>query len=237
MRQVFASCSSYSLGQLFGVKEACALITQSVQDETKKLPCFAVASLRELVKFCEVTLRVDGGASHIGKSRSRHFAEAFDSGADVWLSIDDDVSATRETLQWMVQAVTEPGAHIVIAPCQLRGQLRVNVNFADVIVERRTQGGASLRNAKSGGFGLVAMNRAAMGLVAAASPTWKDPSDGKTKPAPFLEVLEDDGTWLGEDLAFFRRVPTGPKGVTVEAITSGTTMHAGYELALEILRA
>jgi len=111
------------------------------------------------------------------------------------------------------------------------------VNFADIIVERRTPAGATLRNARSGGFGLVAVNRAAMGLVASASPTWKDPHDGKTKPAPFLEVLEEDGTWLGEDLAFFRRVPMGPKGVTVEALTSGTTTHAGYELALEILQA
>lgn len=234
---VFASCSSYSLGQLFGVKEACALITQAIQDETKKLPCFAVATLRELVKLAEVTLRVDGGASHIGKSRSRHFHEAFESGADVWLSIDDDVSATRETLEAMLTAVNEPGARIVLAPCQLRGQLKVNVNFADIVLERRLPGGGTLRNARSGGFGLVAVNRAAMGLVANASPTWKDPADGKTKPAPFLEVLEVDGTWLGEDLAFFRRVPTGPKGVTIEAVTSGTTNHAGYELTLEVLQA
>lgn len=234
---VFASCSSYTLGQLFGVAKACAMITDAIQNPAKKAPCFAVEALRLLSNLADVTLRLDGGASHIGKSRSRHFFEALESKCDVWVSIDDDVSATLETLGALLAGTVRPGAHIVSAPCLLRGEARINVQFADVVVESRLTGGATLRNIVSSGFGLVAVNREAMQLVATASPTWKDPHDGKVKPAPFLEILESDGTWVGEDIAFFRRVPRGSKGVSVEALTTGSTIHAGHELALESLRA
>lgn len=224
------------LGQLFGVAKACAMVNEAIQVATKKPPCFAVEALRELTKLAEVVLRVDGGASHIGKTRSRQFFDALESKCDVWVSIDDDVSASRETLGALLAAVARPGAHIVSAPCLLRGENRVNVQFANVVVESRLTGGATLQNIVSSGFGLVAMNREAMQLVASASPTWKDPHDGKVKPAPFLEILESDGTWVGEDIAFFRRVPRGSKGVSVEALTTGKTVHAGHELALESLR-
>jgi len=231
--KVFVSCSSYVLGQLFGPVRACELMTESVKHESRKPPCFAVEALRRLARLADVTLRLDGGASHIGKSRSRHFSAALASDCDVWVSIDDDVSANTETLQWLLAAVAGEKARVCIAPCVLRNGDAVNVEWSPVYYERSVQGGR-VRRAVAGGFGLVAMNRAAMVAAAGAAPTWKDPHDGEVKPAPFLELLTADGSWVGEDVAFFRRLP---RDVDVEALTSGRTMHAGFDLSLEALSA
>lgn len=231
--KAFVSCSSYVLGSLFGPARACELITEAVKHETKKPPCFAVEALRRLTKLADVKLRVDGGASHLGKSRSRHFFDALSSDCDVWISIDDDVSATAETLGWLLDAVRGDAPRVCIAPCLLRGSGVVNVEWSPVYLERSLVSGGVARRASAGGFGLVAMNRAAMVLAAGAAPSWKDGHDGAVKPAPFLEMLSSDGVWTGEDIAFFRRLP---REVEVEALTEGRTNHAGYELSLEALR-
>ncbi len=232
--KVFASCSSYVLGSLFDPARACELITEAVKTPGKKPPCFAVEALRRLTKLADVTLRLDGGASHIGKSRSRHFFDALNSEADVWVSIDDDVSASLETLDWLLKAVNDTTARVCIAPCLLRGSSVVNVEWSPIYLERTLIPGGTARHAVAGGFGLVAMNRAAMLAVAGASPSWRDPHDGAIKPAPFLEMLSENGEWVGEDIAFFRRLP---RQVIIEALTSGKTSHAGYELSLEALHA
>lgn len=227
------SCSSYVLGQLFGPTEASSRITKAVQDERLPLPCFAVAAIRELAVISEATLRVDGGASHIGKSRSRHFYEALQSDCDVWVTIDDDVTATPTTLAWLLNAVEGTTPRVCIAPCVLRNGNAVNVEWHPVFLERIVLPNGMVRRASAGGFGLVAMNRTAMQLAARSAPSWKDPHDGHMKPAVFLEKLDADGTWTGEDVAFFRRLP---REVEVEALVTGKTMHAGHELALEALR-
>jgi hypothetical protein len=230
--RVFVSCSSYVLGQLVGPERACELITASVQNENGRPACFAVKAIRDLTRLADVTMRLDGGASHLGKSRSRHFFNALTSDCDVWVSIDDDVSATRETLAWLLAAVESHTPRVCIAPCLLRSGAAVNVEWSPVFYERAIDGGGSVRRAIAGGFGLVAMNRAAMLAAANAAPTWKDSHDGAVKPAPFLEMLTDAGDWIGEDVAFFRRLP---REVEVEALTSGKTTHAGHQLALEVL--
>jgi hypothetical protein len=178
-----------------------------------------------------VTLRIDGGGSHLGKSRSRHFHDAFVSDCDVWLSIDDDVSASPLTLQLLLCAVQGPTARVCVAPCLMRGSGAANIEWSQVYLERNIEPGGTARRIRAGGFGLVAMNRAAMKAAVTAAPSWKD-FDG-LKGAPFLEMLSDDGTWVGEDIAFFRRLP---REVEVEALTTGKTIHAGYELCLEALR-
>lgn len=234
--KVFASCSSYVLGQLFGPARACELMTDAVKHGSRKPPCFAVEALRRLSKLADVTLRLDGGASHIGKSRSRHFFDALSSDCAAWVSIDDDVSASTQTLQWLLAAVEGETARVCIAPCILRGGEAVNVDWSPVYYERNVMGfeAGRARRALAGGFGLVAMNRPAMVAAAGAAPSWKDPHDGLMKPAPFLEMLSADGTWTGEDVAFFRRLP---RDVDVEALTTGKTNHGGFELSLEALSA
>lgn len=230
---IFASCSSYVLGSLFGPVRACEMITEAVKHPSRPPPCFAVKALHALTHLGDVTLRIDGGGSHIGKSRSRHLYDAIQSKADVWVTIDDDVSATRETLAWMLTAVEDSEARVCIAPCMLRGTGEVNVEWSPVYYERTLLPGGSARRAIAGGFGLVAMNRKAMLAAAIASPMWEDPHDGKMKPAAFLESLDDNHSWVGEDIAFFRRLP---RTVEVLALTSGKTIHAGHELALDALK-
>lgn len=232
--KVFASCSSYLLGQLMGPERACELVNEAVKDSAKRPPCFAVKALRELWRLSEMTLNVDGGASHLGKLRSRQFFMALSSDCDVWVSIDDDVTATRETLAWMLAAVDDVQTpRVCIAPCVMRGDGLVNVEWSPIYSERRVNGGGTVRRARAGGFGLVAVNRAALVRAASAAPSWRDSLDGLVKPAPFLDMLAESGEWTGEDVSFFRRLP---RDVEVEALTAGKTMHAGHELGLEVLQ-
>lgn len=235
--RVFASCSSYVLGSLMGPARACELITQAARNATARPPCFAVRALRDLTSIADVTLRVDGGSSHLAKSRSRHFYDALMSDCEVWLSIDDDVSASRETLEWLLDAVTGDVPRVCLAPCLLRGARGdaspvLNVQWNNVLLERDLPRGGIARRCAAGGFGLVAMNRAAMHSASKACPTWRDPTDGNVKPAAFLEMLTDSGEWIGEDVAFFRRLP---RDVEVYALVTGETLHAGHALSLEAL--
>lgn len=233
MTTVYASCSSYVLGSLFGPPKACELINEAVQHPAKKPPIFAVKALHALTRLADVTLAVDGGASHIGKSRSRHFHAALQSECEVWLTIDDDVSATPETMAWLLACVDVRTPCVCVAPCIMRGDGTVNVEWSPIYFERTLfPAGGSARRIIRGGFGLVAMNRAAMLEVAKASPSWKDPHDGHMKPAPFLESLDERGEWYGEDTSFFNRLP---REVERMALTSGKTLHHGYELALDLL--
>jgi hypothetical protein len=228
--KVFASCSSYVLGQLFGPVRACELMTDAIVHPQKKPPCFAVEALRRLTKLADVTLRVDGGSSHIGKSRTRHFFDALQHDCDVWFSIDDDVNATAETLAWLLAAVDSKTPRVCIAPCVLRNGQSVNVEWSPIHFERAIPTGGMCRRATAGGFGLVAMNRPAIVAAARAAPSWRDEYDRNLKPAVFLESLSIDGVWTGEDISFFRRLP---REVEVEALTTGKTTHAGCELSLE----
>lgn len=233
MTTVFASCSSYVLGQLFGPAEACARINDAAKHPSKPPPCFAVRALHTLTHLADVTLALDGGASHIGKSRSRHFWNALQSSCDVWVSIDDDVSASRETLAWLLAAVEGPSPVVCVAPCLLRHGDAINIEWSPVYYEKTVPpDGGSVRRIRTAGFGLVAMNRAAMNAAAKAAPTWRD-LDGVLKPAPFLESITEAGEWRGEDVSFFHRLP---REVERLALTSGKTLHAGHELALEILK-
>jgi hypothetical protein len=89
-----------------------------------------------------------------------------------------------------------------------------------------------VRTALFGGFGLVAVNRAAMQGIASMAPSFHD-ADGKTKCAAFLEYITAEGYWLGEDFAFFERAR---RVATVEALVEGLVVHAGVPLDLSTLR-
>lgn len=236
--RVFASCSSYTLGCLIGMHEATRLITQAVSDLEHEQLLPAVHALRLLRELCEFELRVDGGATQIAKSRSRHFDAALNSTCDAWVTLDDDIDTDLHTLALLLAAVKGDEPHVCFAPYRQRGNENVAlVGWPSVGSERRVMSLAPVfsgyaRTALYGGFGMVAVNRAAMQLVARDAPTFLD-SDGKTKCAAFLEVLTPDGVWLGEDFAFFERAR---KVATVEALVTGLVSHAGESLDLSTLR-
>ena len=226
--KVFASCSSYVLGCLTGPHQATELITKAVSDPAHEQVLPAVHALRELRSLADIALRVDGGATHIGKSRSRHFAAALDSDADVWFYIADDTDTTRETLAWLLDAVDRDEPTFCIAPCTLRGDSGVvSVEWSPIYHARNlSNGGRARRAARGDGIGV--MNRAALIAIAQNSPTWRDDHDGRIKPAPYAEVLEPGGPWYGEDLSLCRRLD----GVTFEALVTGETTHNNSRLDL-----
>jgi hypothetical protein len=226
--KVFASCSSYVLGCLTSPREATERITRAVADVRQEQLLPAVHALRELRELADVVLRVDGGATHIGKSRSRHFAAALASDADVWLYIADDTDTTRETLGWLLDAVTRDEPSFCFAPCTLRGDSSiVTVEWSPLFVDRKLANGGRARRAARGD-GIGAMNRAALVAIAQNSPTWRDDADGLLKPGPYAEILHPGGAWYGEDMSICRRLD----GVTLEALVTGETTHAGQRLEL-----
>jgi hypothetical protein len=177
--------------------------------------------------------------------RSRAAHAAFTSPADLWMSIDDDVEATFETLQALVEAVrSEPGKLVVVAPCWLRGKVQgghldqvecINVAFDESAPSHARllpQSGARCFPAIAGGFGLVAMSRTTLehALLANAHLSYRD-DDGEQRVGLFHEDLAD-GRWWGEDLSFFRHLPPD---VRVEVLATGHTAHAGMVLDLSTL--
>ena len=228
---MYASVSAYVAGRLLGRKQAELAITEAVIQgapaEGSMVP--ATSSLHVLAEMFDVELRVDGGGTCIARSRSRHMAAALESGRDVWFTIDDDVQASPSTLAWLVEAVDSTEPRICFAPYLLRGVSGVAcVEWSAVYLDRRLSRGGLARMAKRGGFGCVAMNRAAMQAAALGAPSYVD-DDGERRTAPFLELVTDDGRWLGEDFAFFHRLP---RAVQVEALITGETWHGGARLDL-----
>lgn len=157
-----------------------------------------------------------------------------DSQSEAWVSIDDDVEVSLQTAQWMLQAIEGCDPRIVIVPCLLRNSQTVNIDFAKLVIERALPDGGMVRRCTWGGFGLVAMNRHAMQIVADTAPQFRD-DDGVMKPAPFYEILEN-GRWYGEDISFFERVAHLENRITVEALITGESIHGGQRLDLSVLR-
>lgn len=244
---VFVTCSVYALGCIAGPKRAIELVTNAVLNPDADPPVLAVGTLRGLRLLAPIALRIDGGATHLSKSRSRHFAAAFESAMDVWFSVDDDVNLDDLALATMLAAVESTEPRICLAPCPLRSDASiVNVEWSPLVVKRvialpcskardvlprlAVEGPGMVRRAVRGGFGAVAVNRAAMIAIATSSPQWYDDADGKQKAAPFLEWL-DGMRWVGEDLAFFERLP---KSVQVEACITGRVQHGDGQLDLSV---
>lgn len=233
--KVFASTGSYLLGRMIGSNEACAALTRIAATgaapaglEGAHVP--GALTVHELAKHYDVTLKVDGESVCIGKSRSRSLAAALDSGADVWVTVDDDVFAAGETLRWLVDAVTrDESPHVCLTPYPLRNDpSRAGVEWSSVYLEERLPRHGRVRRARWGAFGLVAMNRAAMQVAADSAPSFRD-QDGRVKPGAFLELVTSDGRWLGEDASFFERLP---KTVVVDGLITGAVSHGAHKLDL-----
>jgi hypothetical protein len=243
--KLLISTMLYALARELGADAATAELHRQVEElsgpfsgERNPQDFLPVAyTIARAMRVFDVGLFVDAGATQIGKARSRAMAHAMKhKDFDVWVSVDDDVECTLQTLVALFDAVGNGAASIAIAPCFLRGRPLVNVAFPQVVVDRTLPGSqAKLRTALYGGFGLVAMSQQALTRIAAASG-WFNDDDGQLKPSAFADVMTDDlpaseggNVWFGEDLSFFLRVP---KSVRVEALMTGHTRHAGETLAL-----
>lgn len=233
--KVFVSTHCYSLGRERGHEGGMAeLQRQLAAPDFDSLPC--VRSIHRLRHLVDVELYADTGSTVIGKARARAFAAALNSTCDAWLTVDDDVEASSQTFGHLLAAVDDLAPRIVLGPCLLRrpGSAVANVELPTVRVERRLATGGLLLQCGGGGLALCAMNRAAMRAIVAAHPelTYVD-DDQQSRWALWKDMLETDDRghrrWLGEDLAFFRRMPDH---VSIEALVTGDTVHAGEVLHL-----
>lgn len=230
--KVCASVITYELGKRLGHKEAAAEFhrqASSLIDNETDLP--SARCVRRLRRLADVALIHDAGGTSIGIGRSRQFTMALETGADVWLAIDDDLDASDDTLRHLLGALDPEAPQIVIVPYWLRqASPAVAVTLDHTLeLERVTSTGAHLRRALTGGFGLVACTRPAMLEMVKAWPglEYLD-SDGATRIGMFIEFIRG-GWWYREDIAFFSRVP---RHVRVEALLTGETTHAGQRLDL-----
>ena len=230
--KVCASVITYELGKRLGHEQAAAEFYRqaaSLLDNETDLP--SARCVRRLRKLADVALIHDAGGTSIGIGRSRQFSMALETGADVWLAIDDDLDASDDTLRHLLGALDPEAEQIVIVPYWLRQAspaVAVTLDPSSEL-ERVTHTGAHLRRALTGGFGLVACTRPAMRAMVKAWPglEYLD-SDGQTRIGMFIEFVRG-GWWYREDIAFFSRVP---RSVRIEALLTGETNHAGQRLEL-----
>lgn len=230
---VCASVITYELGKRLGAAEAATEFhrqaTATIDSETD-LP--SARCVRRLRRLADVGLIHDAGGTSIGIGRSRQFTMALETGAEVWLSIDDDLDCSDDTLRHLLGALDPETPQIVIVPYWLRQHTPAVAVTLDPSseLERVTATGAHLRKALTGGFGLVAVTRPAMLAMQQAWPglEYLD-GDGQTRIGMFIEFVRN-GWWYREDFAFFSRVP---RSVRVEALLTGYTVHAGRPLKLE----
>lgn len=237
---IFFETHTYALGWSLGIDEASEeLHRQIAKPDNESLPVVrTIARMRTMDELCIWT---DSGSTRIAESRSRAFHQALHSGADVWFSCDDDCEATIDTLRWMVEAV-RGRCGVCIAPywARLARDRLPGINCNLPALEhgqkhpvRELSGGGKVIPCNYGGMGLMAMSRKAMmdAADANAANIYND-QEGTIRLAMFLEFIDKDGFWLGEDLAFFRRLPPS---VAVEALVTGRTMHNGNMLDLSVI--
>lgn len=236
---ILASVITYALAKQIGSAEAEREFSRqcnALVDEPGHLP--AARTIRKLRRFGDVAKLHDAGGTSIGHARSRAFSVALraaqEGKLDHFISIDDDVEASDETVSHLVGSVDPDSPQIVIVPCRLRQERPViNVTLdPDSPIERVSKTGARLRRALYGGFGVVSMSRAAVLEIAGH---WRDlqyvDDDNQIRLGVFCEFIRN-GYWYRDDYAFFARVPPH---VRIEALCSGVTDHAGYKLRLENL--
>lgn len=233
---ICVTVSIYALVRELGAEAALAEFQRQLKEplDPSTLPAVRfVTRLRGVAG--DVALHVDVGGSAVAKMRSRSAHVAYCTGAEVWMSVDDDVECTFETCKALYDAVQGDTPRVVIAPCWLRrstggiGAETINVAFDDDAYSkaRVLSEGVACWPAIAGGFGLVATNRAALERTLRANTqlAYRD-DDGETRIGLFYEDLSA-GRWWGEDLSFFRRLPSE---VVVEVLASGYTAHAAMVL-------
>src|SRR4030042_5060890 len=116
---LFVTSSFYALGHGVGMAPAMRQIRLQLEaPDRNSYP--AVRTIARWRTLDEVTLRIDTGGTYLGKVRSRAFHDALASGADYWVTVDDDVEATTVTLRWLLEAVRISDG-VCMVPYLLRG--------------------------------------------------------------------------------------------------------------------
>lgn len=236
--EVFVSTMLYALGKRLGMTGALGEFRrQLAAPDRESLP--VVRTIYRLQQMAEVQVYVDCGATVIGKARSRAMHAALESDTCAWVSIDDDIEATTETLRALLQVLNDHVVpRVVVVPHLLRGpEEKLSVRFPLVRREQMVAGVKLADLSSAGpawsGFGMVGINRLALRCIESSpqTPGHFVDDDHVRKLAAFADTLADE-TWHGEDVAFFRRMPPS---VEVSALLTGHCSHDGASLSLSEL--
>lgn len=246
---VFFSTFPYALSKQHPASEWPRVLSGEVESPT--LPCFR--TLLELRSIADVSLHVDV-TSRIGFCRSRAVGAFLRSGADVWVTCDDDVFADADVLGRMMSAAVALGAQVG-APYVARtlGTMIVGDTPADAAAQvlGRGIGGAPpvwVVPAWTVGGGLCAMARSAILRMVDAFPELKfivKPVPGHAGTDETSWALYQDAIireqWSGEDVSFCARAAQAcvPRYLLCDALVTheGVTFSVPHEgPALDSLR-
>jgi len=218
--RVFVSVFAYTLGR---TSEDPA---QEVREELAALekanwPAFrTLARVREQVGH--IALTVDHG-SLIAKARSRAAAMFLQSGAEMWVSIDEDVDASAKDVAMLLYAMSD--ADIVVAPMPIRDGSRLNVTTNERSVRSVGLDDVRLFAIDHGGVALAAISRTSIETMASAFPELVYTDDkGIEGIGLFLEVIRGH-KWWGEDTMFCSRARSC--GLRTEALLDAHVVHMG----------
>lgn len=162
------------------------------------------------------------GSTLITKARSRASGHFLTSGADVWLTCDDDVFADSEVLERLLAACRQTRG-VVAVPCPVRDGSRLNVGLPP----GRPTAPPGLAAATHVGMGLVAMH---IDAIVAASADVPKVTVGGTYPAVFREHVTTEGVWVGEDWSFSELCTAA--GVPLYVLLDAPCHHAGRRAQL-----
>jgi hypothetical protein len=229
--KIFVSVATYELGKRLGVERAAREFLRMCERPLRgDLPAARmVARLRELG---DVAL-YHGASTTLPKLRSRAADAAWQSGADLWVMVDDDVECDTATLARLIKLAGD--ARVSVLPCAVRGvagDAELNVRFAEKLVD--VAGGIPFRRAELAGTGCMVVTRAALQRVRDAMQAdgkWID-DDGQQKLALFeMHRDRESGEWFGEDFSFCRRLRAA--GVQIRALMQGVSSHDNQTIQLE----
>lgn len=218
---LFVSIFAYVLGKEAEDPRA-AVVAEIDAGERASWPAFrTLARLR--ARASPLALSVNH-SSLIAKARSLALGAFLESGADRWVSIDDDVEASAADVELMLSA---EDVDVLVAPCALRGGLGPQLNVAVLPDARvRQAGGAKVFEVEAAGMALSLVSRAAAETLYRdhAPLRFIDRTRGERGLGVFLEDVRD-GAWHGEDTAFCGRVRSS--GLRLEALCDTAVTHAG----------
>jgi hypothetical protein len=247
--RIFLTVATYMLGKQLGIEAAAAEFTRQCtepndvvgfgQKPRELLP--AARFVRRLVQLGHDVGLYHMASTSLPQLRSRAAWAAYQSFADAWCMVDDDVECTTETLGILFNGLGEH--NIVALPCRIRGagveQLRVNVRFDGVI--EQTIKGVPYRACLRAGTGAMLVSKGALArLMDVHGPLAEDDTllfldeeDNELKPALFECIREPCKPWLGEDYSFVERARLA--GIQTLAPLQGHSMHDGLGLDLREL--
>lgn len=156
----------------------------------------------------------------IALARSRASGLALKSGADLWVTIDEDVDASSDALFALCGF---DHTYVTIAAMGLRDRSGLNVEWS-----RARPSGADHASVKRGGVALAAIPLVALRRIADYHASLRFDDDekaaGKDCPALFFETIEGR-VWKGEDYKFCERA--WEAGVGVQAFVHRGVTHNG----------